>query len=290
MVGNAYTRGLPIALERGDVTIEMIDDAVRRVLTLKVKLGLFEHPFPPEPDAAEREARLVAARALAREAATKSAMLLKNEQGLLPLKPQQRVALIGPVAGADGLLGAWHAAGKEVKAVSIREALHAALPGGTLSIAKGVDLEGDDVTGIAEAVRIARDADVVVLSLGEPEGWTGEAASRGQLELDGPSAPACRGRARHGQADGGAALVGAPVDGALADRACPGRDGALVSRHRNRQRGRGAVARPCQPERKAAGFLAPVRRTNSDLLRAALGRAAVLDRPTCTPAAISTRR
>ena len=183
MVSNAYTRGLPVALERGEVTIEMIDQAVRRVLTLKVRLGLFEHPFPPEANEAEREARLVAGRALAREAATKSAMLLKNEGAVLPLKPQQRIALIGPVAGADGLLGAFHAAGKEVKAVSIREVLHAALPLGTLSIAKGVDLEGDDVTGIAEAVRIARDADVVVLSLGEPELWTGEAASRGQLEL-----------------------------------------------------------------------------------------------------------
>lgn len=185
MVGNAYARGLAIALERGDVTIGMIDEAVRRVLTLKAKLGLFEHPFASEPDAAERDARLVAARALAREAATKSIMLLKNEQGILPFKPQQRVALIGPVAGADGLLGAWAAAGKEVKGVSIREALHAALPAGTLSIAKGVDLEGDDISGIAEALRLARDADVVVLSLGEPEGWTGEAASRGQLELTG---------------------------------------------------------------------------------------------------------
>jgi beta-glucosidase len=93
--------------------------------------------------------------------------------------------LIGPVAGADGLLGAWHAGGKEVRGVSIREALQAALPAGALSVAKGVELEGDDVTGIAEAVRIAREADVVVLSLGEPEGWTGEAASRAHLELTG---------------------------------------------------------------------------------------------------------
>jgi beta-glucosidase len=72
-----------------------------------------------------------------------------------------------------------------VGGVSIRDALHAALPAGALSIAKGVDLEGDDVSGIAEAVRIAHDADVVILSLGEPEGFTGEAASRGQLELTG---------------------------------------------------------------------------------------------------------
>jgi beta-glucosidase len=112
-------------------------------------------------------------------------MLLKNEHGLLPLKPHQRVALIGPVVGADGLLGAWHAAGKEVRSVGIREILDAALPAGALSVAKGVDVDGDDVTGIAEAVRIARDADVVVLALGEAEGMTGEAASRGQPELHG---------------------------------------------------------------------------------------------------------
>jgi len=185
MVGNAYARGLPIALARGAVTIDMIDQAVRRVLTLKMKLGLFERPFVPEADAAERTAQLVKARALACEAATKSVMLLKNEQDVLPLKPGQRIALIGPVAGADGLLGAWHAAGKEVKAVSIREVLQAAIPSGQLSIAKGVDIEGDDVSGIPEAVQAARDADVVVLSLGEPEGWTGEAASRARIELTG---------------------------------------------------------------------------------------------------------
>jgi len=185
MASNAYGLGLPLALERGDVTIGMIDEAVRRVLTLKAKLGLFEHPFAPELDTAERDAKLVAARRLAREAATKSVVLLKNEAGLLPLKPGQRVALIGPVVGADGLLGAWHAAGKEVKAVSIREALHLALPPGALSFAKGVDVEGEDVSGIAEAVRIARQADVVILSLGELEGHTGEAASRARPSLPG---------------------------------------------------------------------------------------------------------
>ena len=75
----------------------MIDEAVRRVLTLKANLGLFDRPVSPARSAAEREAQAVAARALAREAATKSGVLLKNEQGLLPLKPQQRIALIGPV-------------------------------------------------------------------------------------------------------------------------------------------------------------------------------------------------
>jgi len=185
MLGNAYMLGLPIALKRGDVTIEMIDEAVRRVLTLKAKLGLFERPFPSARPVAEREAQAAAARTLAREAATKSPVLLKNEQNVLPLKLQQRIALIGPVIGGDLLLGGWQAAGNDVKVVTIREGLGAALPPGALSFAKGVDHIGDDVSGIDEAVRIAREADVVVLSIGELEGHTGEAASRAVLDLPG---------------------------------------------------------------------------------------------------------
>ena len=128
MLGNAYMLGLPIALKRGDVTIAMIDEAVRRVLALKMKLGLFDRPFPAACPVAEREAQVAAARALAREAATKSPVLLKNEQNVLPLKPQQRVALIVPVRGGDLLLGGWQAAGNDVKVVTIREGLSAALP------------------------------------------------------------------------------------------------------------------------------------------------------------------
>ena len=83
------------------------------------------------------------------------------------------------------LLGGWQAAGNEIKVVTIREGLSAALSPETLSFAKGVDHIGDDVSGIDEAVRIAREADVVVLSIGELEGHTGEAASRADLDLPG---------------------------------------------------------------------------------------------------------
>jgi beta-glucosidase len=185
MLGNAYMLGLPVALSRGDVTMGMIDEAVRRVLDLKAKLGLFDQPFPRSADTAARAAQAAEARALAREAAIKSAVLLKNEQGLLPLNPQQRIGLIGPVIGGDLMLNGWQAAGNEMKVVTIREGLSAALPPGALSFAKGVDHIGDDVSGLAEAVRIARESDVVVLSIGELEGHTGEAASRADLDLPG---------------------------------------------------------------------------------------------------------
>ena len=183
MLGTAYMLGLPTALKRGDVTIGMVDEAVRRVLVLKEKLGLFERPYPPAPDVRRREVQSAQARALAREAATKSVVLLKNEQGLLPLKPQQRIALIGPVLGGDLLLGGWQAAGKDVPVATIRDALDAALPSGALSFAKGVEHFSNDASGFAEAVRIAQDADVVVLSVGEHEGHSGEAASRAGIGL-----------------------------------------------------------------------------------------------------------
>jgi beta-glucosidase len=185
MLGTAYLLGLPVALKRGDVTIELIDAAVRRVLALKARLGLFEQPLRPAPNEAPRAAQAESARALAREAAVKSAVLLKNDRDLLPLKPQQRVALIGPVLGGDLMLGGWEAAGNDVKVVTIREGLGAALPPDALTFARGVDHDSDDVSGIAEAVRIARAADVVVLSIGEFEGHTGEAASRAEPGLPG---------------------------------------------------------------------------------------------------------
>ena len=186
MVGNAYARGLPIALERGDVTIGMIDEAVRRVLTLKTKLGLFERPFPPEADAAEREARLVAGACAGARGRDEIDHAAQERTG--PIAAQAAAARCLDRSGGRRrivLLGAWHAAGKRSRSVSIREALQRGAAAAKLFRSpRAWIVEGDDVTGIAEAVRIARDADVVVLSLGEPEGWTGEAASRGQLESD----------------------------------------------------------------------------------------------------------
>ena len=104
MMSDAYRRGLPIALERGSVTLEEIDAAVRRVLILKERLGLFEDPYRrgAKPDTA---AALAKRRRLAREVGSRSLVLLKNESDTLPLAAVHTLALIGPLANAGPEMG-----------------------------------------------------------------------------------------------------------------------------------------------------------------------------------------
>src|SRR5271154_6288146 len=111
MMGGAYRHGLPIALDRGWVASADIDEAVRRVLTLKWKLGLFDDPYRRGADPESNEA-LTVRRRLARAAAARSLVLLKNETNALPLPGGVRVALIGPLADAPrDMRGPWAAAG-----------------------------------------------------------------------------------------------------------------------------------------------------------------------------------
>jgi len=176
MMGNgAYGDGLPQALERGLVTIETIDASVRRVLTLKAKLGLFADPYrrcgPARAAAETRKAR----RALAREAACRSVVLLTNRDGALPLRAgADRIAVIGPLA--DGKGDAPQAQDK--RAIVVRDGLHAALPKATLAFAQGCLVERGNRAALTEARALARDSDTVVLCLGETMGMSGEASSR----------------------------------------------------------------------------------------------------------------
>ena len=119
------------------------------------------------------------------EAAEKSFVLLKND-GVLPLKPDAEVALIGPLAdSAADMLGSWSGKGKDSDAVTLEAALSARL-GPRLRRAKGTDILGASDAGFAEALAIARQSDVVVLALGEDAAkMTGEAASRSELDLPG---------------------------------------------------------------------------------------------------------
>jgi beta-glucosidase len=185
MVGSTYARGLPVALERGLVEMELIDAAVRRVLRLKERLGLFEQPDRTLP--ADTDAALRGRRELAREAARRSMVLLKNADGLLPLPSTiGRIALVGPLADAPGhMLGPWAGAGTAKGTVSILQGLRAALPGCDVRYAPGVDIRASDVEGIAAARSACRDADVVVLCVGEAADMAGEAASRAQPGLPG---------------------------------------------------------------------------------------------------------
>ncbi|GGD91400.1 beta-glucosidase [Aureimonas endophytica] len=184
MMSDAYLKGLPTALERGLVTMEAIERAVRRVLGLKERLGLFDDPFRREADiAAGRDER----RTAAREAARRSAVLLTHRDGLLPLKPHpQRIAMIGPLADAPtDMLGSWSGAGDAKEVVTFLAGLRAARLDCDIRHARGIGIDSEDEAGIEPALALAREADLVVLCLGESRDMSGEAASRSDLDLPG---------------------------------------------------------------------------------------------------------
>jgi beta-glucosidase len=185
MMSDAYRLGLPVALERGLVQMSQIDAAVRRVLTLKQRLGLFEDPFHrgrvPEAGA-PHEVR----RRLARSAATRCIVMLKNEAATLPLGPDvKRIALIGPLADASAeMRGPWWGAADAAGHVTVLEGLRD-LPGIEIVHAAGVDIGNDDISGIQVAVDACTGADMVLLCLGEAAVMSGEASSRAHIGLPG---------------------------------------------------------------------------------------------------------
>ncbi|HEX2760321.1 MAG TPA: glycoside hydrolase family 3 N-terminal domain-containing protein, partial [Rhizomicrobium sp.] len=198
MMANAYNRGLPPALERGLVTMAEIDEAVRRVLTLKERLGLFEDPY--RHLATEPQAALARRRALAREAAAKSVVLLKNDRDVLPLKHVRRLAVIGPLADAGAeMRGPWAAASKEEGQVSLLQGLKAALPNADIRFAPGVAIESADAGGIAAAASLCEKADAVLLCVGESAAMSGEAASRAFPKLPGMQDALCEAVFAHGR-------------------------------------------------------------------------------------------
>jgi beta-glucosidase len=206
MVSTNYEGTLKQQVADGKVSQAVIDEAVRRVLTVKFVKGLFENPYVDEnlvktaflkPDAL----------ALAREAAAKSCVLLKNQNATLPISKQAKsVALIGPF-GDDGgsLMGCWAARGRGSNAVSLAAGLREKLShNAKITIVRGCDasetgeiihhLDGTKISGPAagqtpadfrKAVDAAKASDVVILALGEPAGWSGEDSARSDLGLPG---------------------------------------------------------------------------------------------------------
>ncbi|MGE7774032.1 beta-glucosidase BglX [Chitinophaga sp. NPDC101104] len=196
MQGSVYATQLKKLVEAGKVPVKLIDDAVMRILEAKYKLGLFQDPY--RYCDTQRAARVIMNPEFlqaARETAQKSIVLLKNEGQLLPLKPDQKIALIGPLGDAQrDMIGNWSAAGDFKKAVTLLQGLKAA--GVNVSYAQGADISadaqlmaklglqpGDADKLLQEALEAARAADVVVLALGESQGMSGEAASRSDIGI-----------------------------------------------------------------------------------------------------------
>ena len=184
MQSGIYAAHLADLVASGEVSMARLDEAVRRVLRVKQALGLLDDPY--RGLVPEREARLVGApehRALAREAARRSIVLLKNEGELLPLpKAGVRIALIGPFGeGQRHLHGPWTLFAREEEAVSLADGLRAAMDDPSLlTVVAGSDIEAPLPGGVEAAVRAAQAADVVLLAIGEGEGMSGEAASRAE--------------------------------------------------------------------------------------------------------------
>jgi len=181
------TRYLAQLVEAGDVPVERVDEAVRRILSLKFALGIFEHPYAEVGNTISPE-RLKGAKQLAEDLAVQSLVLLKNEGDTLPIsQPTQRIALIGPVAtNKADVLGAWNYASKADETISIEQGLREALPSTvSLKTEQGCGFNDEKCDGFAAAVELAQQSDLVILCLGEKSNMSGENASRSSLRLPG---------------------------------------------------------------------------------------------------------
>ncbi len=184
MQGAIYQRFLAQSLKEGKVTEAQIDEAARRVLRLKVELGLFENPYKFCDENREKAELLSPAhRAAARDVSRKSIVLLKNEKNVLPLKKTAKIALIGPLAdNKSELIGNWNGAGNANDCVSVLEGLRSQTKG-DVQFDSGCEFFVPKKAGIEGALALAKNADVIVAVVGEQAMMSGEAASRADISL-----------------------------------------------------------------------------------------------------------
>lgn len=213
MCSDAFPKGLPEAVRDGRVDARTLDEAVRRVLRVKFALGLFENPYVDETRNERELAKYARYLDFAAEVVAKSAVLLKNRRGILPLEDWsgcRTVALIGPAAvETRDFVGCWvHGGfGSCKRAVKLADELRRALPEGVelvvekgcavrsgpgtrvltdgRVVADGTEAAKDEDASIARAVAAAQKADLVIMALTEASGWTGENGSRRSLGLTG---------------------------------------------------------------------------------------------------------
>ncbi len=208
MTSHTMRDGLPAAVKDGRVKPATIDAAVRDILTAKYRMGLFEHPYVDEARA-KSEMVTPEQRAAARAVAAKTAVLLRNEGGVLPLKKTVRsIAVIGPLADSKpDTMGSWSLAGHYDDTVTVLEGIRNRFPSGvTIRSAKGVEIARGSKTIFDEqfqspqptlatekerdaefrrAIGMVKESEVSVLVLGESQDMSGERASRSSLALPG---------------------------------------------------------------------------------------------------------
>ena len=200
MEGRVYEKELKRTIEKGLVNEKLLDDAVRRILTVKYKLGLFDDPYRYSDEVREKEELLSQANLnAAREIARKTFVLLKNENRILPLSKEVRsIAVIGQLANSkDVPLGSWRAQAMTNSAVSLLEGIQSAvststkvqfekgytLTEGERSFGKELTIVEGDKSGFKAAIQLARESEVVILALGEDCYQSGEGRSQMNIEL-----------------------------------------------------------------------------------------------------------
>jgi beta-glucosidase len=205
MVGEGFLTTIKKSIAEGKLTEQQIDQACRRILKAKFLLGLFDDPYRYCDESRANEIFTDANRMIARQAAAKSFVLLKNENALLPLKKSTSIALVGPLADArENMVGTWAVATDFTKAVSLREGLQQAVGDkAVVYYAKGSNLDSDkaleeratmfgkilhrdertEMQLRDEAVRMAAKADVIVAAVGESAEFSGECSSRSSIEI-----------------------------------------------------------------------------------------------------------
>lgn len=192
MESRSNIQNLAQLVKEGKVKMSVVDDAVRRILRKKFEMGLFDDPYKFCNEAREKEqwnnpAHLDAEKDMAR----KSIVLLKNENQLLPLKKaegQKKIALIGPlVRSIKEHLGFWSYDWPDdsTRITSLWDEVQKKVGGGKLLYAKGCNINDSSKAGFDEAIAIAKDADIVIMSVGEARDMTGEAKSKSNIHLPG---------------------------------------------------------------------------------------------------------
>src|SRR3989454_7733675 len=188
MVSRIYVDDLPTLVRTGRIPVAVVNEAVRRVLRAKAALGLFDDPYHGATPERERSVLLAPEhRQLARRVAEESIVLLKNDASLLPLGPRVKsVAVIGPLADDKvEALGSWPGRGDPRDVVTPLEGIKQHAGSVNVLYAKGCGIADTVSAGFADAVAVAKQADVAVLVLGEAGDMSGEAASRANIDLPG---------------------------------------------------------------------------------------------------------
>jgi beta-glucosidase len=187
MVSRTYIENLPRLIREGKFSAAILDTAVRRILRIKYRLGLFDRPYV-DPELQKKIILAPEHRQVARQAARESMVLLKNQDHLLPLaRTVKSIALIGPLADdRKVMLGPWSTGARAEDAVTLFAGLqHSVGAAATVTYARGCDTACNSTDGFAAAVTAASQADIVLVAIGESELYNGESHSRANLDPPG---------------------------------------------------------------------------------------------------------